>query len=126
MSWRAVDEKLLLEDHEKSQPIGPARQSFKKPEQHEDTPYPPPLNENTLAGRFFHTFKPKVGHPEKIHNLELGRGAADDGLTRNCERQQAGHLANHGEDQALVAVRQRGAVALDLGQEANFVLREFA
>jgi len=36
------------------------------------------------------------------------------------------HFADHGEDEALVAVRQRGAEALDFAEEADFVLREFA
>jgi|HubBroStandDraft_2_1064218.scaffolds.fasta_scaffold962875_1 hypothetical protein len=61
-------------------------------------------------------------------SLALERWAADGWLfgLRGLGGKQSGHLANHGQDQALVAIRKRGAVLLDFGEESNFVLREFA
>jgi len=59
----------------------------------------------------------------------LERGAAEDwlfGLGGGLGGQQGGHFADHGEDQALVAFGERGAVLFDFGEEADFVLAEFA
>jgi len=41
-------------------------------------------------------------------------------------RDESRHFADHGEDEALVAVRQRGAEALISPRKRIFVLREFA
>jgi len=40
--------------------------------------------------------------------------------------EQGGHFADHGEDEALVAFGEGGAVLFDFGEKADFVLAEFA
>src|SRR6266436_7333291 len=58
--------------------------------------------------------------------ISLCGGAARQRLLGCGWRDQGGHFADHGQDEALVAVGQRGAEALDFAEEADFVLREFA
>ncbi len=58
--------------------------------------------------------------------ISLCGGAARQRLLGCGWRDESRHFADHGEDEALVAVRQRGAEALDFAEEADFVLREFA
>jgi len=56
----------------------------------------------------------------------LGGGAAGDQLFGRLHGNEGGHFADHGQHQALVAFGKRVAVLLDLGEEADFVLGEFA
>jgi len=59
----------------------------------------------------------------------LERGAAEDwlfGLGGGLGWKERGHFADHGQDEALVAFGEGGAVLLDFGEEADFILAEFA
>src|SRR5439155_12454476 len=58
--------------------------------------------------------------------VRLRSWTAHNQLLRHGWRNQSRHFADHGQHKPLVAVRKRGAVLLDLRQEANFVLRELA
>src|ERR1700730_2767482 len=58
--------------------------------------------------------------------MKSGRRATYQQLLCGGDRKQGGHLSNHGQNEALVSIRERGAVLLDLRQEANLVLRKFA
>src|SRR5258707_5474416 len=68
--------------------------------------------------------------PLYFENRELLEGgAAEDwffSLGSGLGGEKGGHLADHGEDQAFVTFREGGAVLFDFGEEADFVLAEFA
>jgi hypothetical protein len=55
----------------------------------------------------------------------LVSGAARDWLSR-WRRDYRGHFSYHGQNQAFVAFGKGGAVFLDFGKEANFVLGKFS
>ena len=58
----------------------------------------------------------------------LEGGAAQHGLfgLGGLGGEEGSHFADHGEDEALVAFGEGGAVLFDFGEEADFVLAEFA
>ena len=51
-----------------------------------------------------------------------GGAAGDDFLGGGRGGNQGGHFADHGQDEALVAIGERVGVLLDFGEEADFVL----
>src|SRR6266700_3584261 len=61
-----------------------------------------------------------------IQALWLHRRAAGDEFFDHMGRKQSGHFADHSQDETLIAFGESGAVLLDLREEANFILREFA
>src|SRR5262249_27374636 len=60
----------------------------------------------------------------RILNASRHRSARD--RFAGWRRQHSGHLANHRQHQPLVAIRQGAAVAFDLHQKPDFVLRKLA
>jgi hypothetical protein len=57
--------------------------------------------------------------------MNLVGGTPRHSLARR-RRDHRGHLANHGQDQALVALGKRRAVFLDFRKETNFILGKLA
>ena len=60
--------------------------------------------------------------------FRLERWTANDGLLgcSGLRRQKRGHLANHRENEAIIAFGKSCAVFLNFSEEANFVLGKFA